>query len=73
MDDFNAEEFARRLQLGEFDSRLYEVLEDLTIDQLEEVALLLKPSTSRPTLAVTPAGESHNLLTFAASVRLKRS
>lgn len=57
MDDFNAEQFAQRLQLGEFDSRLYQTLQDLTADQLEEVALLLKPSTSRPTLAVTPAGE----------------
>jgi hypothetical protein len=57
MDDFNAEEFARRLQLGEFDSRLYQTIQDLTTDQLEEVALLLKPSTNRPSLAVTPAGE----------------
>ncbi len=57
MDDFNAEEFAQRLQLGEFDSRLYQTIQDLTTDQLEEVALLLQPSTSGPTLAVAPAGE----------------
>jgi hypothetical protein len=57
MDDFNAEEFAQRLQLGEFDPRLYEALEALTTDQLEEVALLLKPPTSRPTVTVmTPSG-----------------
>ncbi len=27
------------------------------LDQLEEVALVLKPSTSRPTVTVTPSGE----------------
>ncbi len=57
MDNFNAEEFALRLQLGEFDSCLYQTLRELTTDQLEEVALLLKPSTSRLTVVVTPAGE----------------
>ncbi len=57
MENFNAEEFAQRLQLAEFDSRLSQTLQDLTTDQLEEVALLLKPASGRPTIAVTPAGE----------------
>jgi hypothetical protein len=41
MDDFNAEDFVRRLQSGEFDHALTAMFRKLTGDQLEEVALLV--------------------------------
>jgi hypothetical protein len=43
MKDFDASEFARRFQSGEFDSRLHETLQSLTTSQLEEVESMLKP------------------------------
>ena len=42
MDDFDADEFTRRLHLGEFDSRLQETLSALTDDQLSQVGLELR-------------------------------
>ncbi len=46
MDNFDAEEFTRRLQSGEFDSRLQETLSALTADQLNQVGLRLKRTST---------------------------
>ena len=43
MKHFDASQFARRFQSGEFDSRLLEMLQSLTKEQLEEVESLPKP------------------------------
>jgi len=40
MDIFSAEEFVRKLRLGEFDSRLNDTLDRLSLDELEQVAFL---------------------------------
>ncbi len=46
--NFDADEFTRRLHLGELDSRLQETLSALTKDQLNQVGLRLKPHSLNP-------------------------
>jgi hypothetical protein len=41
MKDFDPEEFLRKLDMGAFDGRLFEVLDKLTAEQREQIAQLL--------------------------------
>ena len=48
MNGFDANDFARRLQAGEFDNALNDTIEKLTTEQLREIALLVFKRPGRP-------------------------
>jgi len=60
MNDFNAKEFLYRLQRGDFDGRLHETLQMLTVEQLETVALLNNGAGQFPSKQVNRSLSAHS-------------